>query len=99
MLIFGLPFVGFCAWLYFRFAPNKITERIAFEIVAILLLAAGILLVARFCYISVLKTSDSAWWPVLAFVYNLGFIPVYFIAAATIRKLIYRSTEPVTVDN
>lgn len=99
MLIVGLPFIGVCAWLYFRFSPRKIEERIPFEALAILLLGVGIYLVTKYCYRSMVGTNDSAWWPVLAFIYNLGFIPLYFITAAAIRKLVYRSTEQGGVDN
>jgi len=44
-------------------------------------------------------TNDSAWWPVLGFLYSLAFIPLYLIAAAVVRKLIFLSTEPVDTAN
>jgi thiol:disulfide interchange protein len=99
MLVVGLPFIGLSIWLYLRFGPKRIKERIAFELVALCLLALGIFLVSNYSYESMKGTTDSAWWPVLAFFYNLGFIPGFLLLSAFIRKLNYKNTEPARAGN
>jgi hypothetical protein len=99
MLIVGLPFIGFCLWLYLRIGPNRKKKRIPFEVIAIILLGLGIYLIFRHSYFSMKETNDSAWWPVLGFFYSLGFVPLYLIAASVVRKLVFQGTEPVDADN
>ena len=99
MLAVGLPFIGLAIWLYLGFGPKRIKERIAFELVAFCLLVLGIFLVSSYSYHSMKETTDSAWWPVLAFLYNLGFIPGFLLLSAFIRKLTYKNTEPAAGGN
>ena len=99
MLTIGLPFIGMCIWLYLKFSPRKLKERMVFESAALCLLVLVIFLVSNYSYESMKGTTDSAWWPVLAFFYNLGFIPAFLLFAALIRKLTYKNTEPARAGN
>ena len=99
MLAVGLPFIGLSVWLYLKFSPNKLKERMAFELAVFCLLGLGTYLVSRYCYNLMKGTNDSAWWPVLAFFYNLGFIPAFLLLSALLRKITYKNTEPARGGN
>jgi heme/copper-type cytochrome/quinol oxidase subunit 4 len=90
LLVFGLPLLGLSLWLYLRFAPGGFKQRMGFEALALFLLAVGIFLLSKYCYLSMKETNDRAWWPVAAFFYNLIFIPTFLLLAAVIRRLYFR---------
>lgn len=71
----------------------------AFEVAAFCLLAIGIYFVSSYCYNLMEGTNDSAWWSVLAFFYNLGFIPTFLLLSGLIRKFTYKNTEPARGGN
>jgi hypothetical protein len=51
----------------------------------------GCIWVSYYSYSTVGQGTDSAWWPVIAFLYCFVLIPSILILAAITRRLIYRN--------
>jgi len=94
-LIAAIPLIALSIWLYLKFCPADTTlkSRIGFEASVLLTEILGCVWVSYHSYATVGQGNDSAWWPVIAFLYCLALIPIILIFAAITRKLIYRKMK------
>lgn len=88
----AIPLIALSVWFYLKAGPSGTTlkSRLGFEASVLAAEIFGCLFAGYYSYSTVGHGTDSAWWPVIAFIYCLVLIPSILILAAIIRRLIYR---------
>ncbi len=90
--IIALPLQAFFMFVYLFLCPAGTTlkDRAVFETAVITALIAACIAGGVLAYETVGRGTDSAWWPVIAFINCMAAIPMVLALAAIIRALIYR---------
>jgi len=93
LFIFAIPMIALSVWFYLKVCPSGTTlkSRLGFEISVLTVAILGCTLISYYSYSTVGQGNDSAWWPVIAFIYCFVLIPSILILAALTRRLIYRN--------
>ena len=91
--IVAIPVIALSVWFYLKVCPSGTTlkSRLGFETSVLTAEILGCIFVSYFFYSTVGQGTDSAWWPVIAFIYCFVLIPSILILAAIMRSLIYRN--------
>ena len=89
--IIAIPLIALSVWFYLKVCQSGTTliSRLGFEMSVLTVVILGCILVSYYSYSTVGQGTDSAWWPVIAFIYCFVLIPSILILAAITRKLIY----------
>jgi hypothetical protein len=93
IVIIAIPVLATATWLYLKYGPpgTTVKSRLGFEISVLFVQVIGCIGVSYYSYATVGQSTDHAWWPVIAFLYAFLLIPIMFILAAVIRKLIFKN--------
>jgi len=93
--IAAIPFVAFVVWLYLKFCPAGTTlkTRLGFEASVLTAIILCCITAIYYTHLTVGQGADSAWWPVIAFLFCLKLIPIILILSAIIRGIAYRKKK------
>lgn len=88
----SIPLMALVFWIYLKLGPEGTTfkSRLGFEVSVLITEILGCVALSYYSYSTVGQSTDSAWWPVIAFLYSITLIPIIFLLAGIIRKLTYR---------